>query len=70
MDGVKLSLDTNSSIHYALQSLAKLPGGGLNKKLDPLRRSVEKLERMLYELSLVQATGRNIVAGIEESQEE
>ena len=70
VDGVKLSLDTNSSIHYALQSLAKLPGGGLNKKLDPLRRSVEKLERMLYELSLVQATGRNIVAGIEESQEE
>jgi len=63
--GVKLSLETDTSILYALDSLSKLPGGGLNKKIDPLRRSVEKLERMLYELSLVKATGRNVVAGID-----
>ena len=66
--GVKLSLETDTSILYALDSLSKLPGGGLNKKIDPLRRSVEKLEKMLYELSLVKATGRNVVAGIDDME--
>lgn len=65
-DNVKLSLETNMSIQYALESLQKLPGGGISKKMDPLRHSVQKLEKMLYELSLVKATGRNIVAGINE----
>lgn len=66
--GVKLSLETDTSILYALDSLSKLPGGGLNKKIDPLRRSVEKLEKMLYELSLVKATGRNVVASIDDME--
>jgi len=66
--GVKLSLETDTSILYALQSINKLPGGGLGKKIDPLRRSVEKLERMLYELSLVKATGRNVVASINDTE--
>lgn len=67
-DGVKLCLETNTSILYAIESLSKLPGGGIGKKMEPLRRSVEKLEKMLYELSLVKATGRNIVAGIEDME--
>jgi Predicted RNA-binding protein of the translin family len=69
-DGVKLCLETNTSILYAIESLSKLPGGGgLGKKIDPLRNSVEKLEKMLYELSLVKATGRNITADIHNSSE-
>lgn len=66
IDNVKLSLETDMSILYALESLCRLPGGGLAKKVDPLRRSVEKLEKMLYELSLVKATRRNVVAGMDE----
>ena len=30
--------------------------------------SVKKLEKMLYELSLVKATGRNVVAGIDDME--
>lgn len=64
-DAVKLCLQTNTSILYAIESLSKLPGGGIGKKMDPLRHSVEKLEKMLYELSLVKAAGRNITAEID-----
>lgn len=66
-DNVKLSLETDMAILYALESLCRLPGG-LTKKMDPLRRSVEKLEKILYELSLVKATKRNVVAGIGEME--
>lgn len=55
---VTLCLETNLSILLSLQGLSRFPSGGsLGKKMNPLRMSVEKLERMLYELSLVQATG-------------
>ena len=50
------------AIVNVLESLCRLPG--ILKKMDPLRCGVEKLEKMLYELSLVQATGRNIVAEV------
>jgi predicted translin family RNA/ssDNA-binding protein len=57
-------METNMSILFAMEALNKFPGN-IGKKLDPLRRTVEKQERMLYELSLVEATGRNtIVAGL------
>lgn len=60
--GVRLCLNTNRAILYALEMLERLPAmGGIGKKMDPLRFSVEKLERMCYELSLVEATGRSIV---------
>ncbi len=62
-DGVQFCLETNLSILFALETLQKFPSGSyVHKKMDQLRRSVEKLERMLYELSLVKATGRQIVA--------
>jgi predicted translin family RNA/ssDNA-binding protein len=57
--GVKWCLETNLSILNALQ-LISLPNK-LSKKVDPLRRSVEKLEQIMYELSLIQH-GRNIPA--------
>jgi len=56
-DGVKMCLETNLKILNALQ-MTSVPGK-LWKKIDPLRRSVEKLESMLYELSLLKA-GRNV----------
>jgi len=60
--GVRLCLTTNRAILYSLEMLERLPSmGGIGKKMDPLRHSVEKLERMCYELSLVEATGRSIV---------
>ena len=62
-DGVQFCLETNLSILFALETLQRFPSGSyVHKKMDQLRRSVEKLERMLYELSLVKATGRQIVA--------
>jgi len=60
--GVRLCLNTNRAILHAFETLERLPAiGGIGKKMDPLRFSVEKLERMCYELSLVEATGRSIV---------
>jgi predicted translin family RNA/ssDNA-binding protein len=60
--GVQLCLQTNSDIYTALQSLERLPGGnGMNKKLDTVRQSVHKIERMLYEMSLSEAAGGRAV---------
>ena len=60
-DGVRRCLETNMSILLSIQSLTRLPpGGGLHKKIEPLRRSVEKLERMMYEMSLTEAAGRAV----------
>lgn len=67
--GVKLCLETNGNIWYALQTMERLPGG-IGKKLEPLRRSVEKLERMLYEMSLSEAAGgRNVQTGVESARD-
>ena len=56
---VQQCLATNMSILYALQSIP-LPGD-INKKLGALRMSVEKLEHIIYELSLIKA-GRSAPA--------
>ena len=71
---VTLCLETNLSILLSLQGLSRFPSSGsLGKKMNPLRMSVEKLERMLYELSLVEATGgtRKIVvdSGMKQQQQ-
>jgi predicted translin family RNA/ssDNA-binding protein len=60
-DGVKLCLQTNGSIQSALQTMGRLPGN-TGKKMGALQQSVEKLERMLYEMSLSEATGGRNVA--------
>jgi predicted translin family RNA/ssDNA-binding protein len=60
-NGVQFCLETNLSILFSLETLQRFPSGSyIHKKMDTLRQSVEKLERMLYELSLVKATGREI----------
>jgi predicted translin family RNA/ssDNA-binding protein len=56
VDGVRLCLHSNQRILSAIQSLTVFPAG-IGKKMDQLRRSVEKLERILYELSLSEAAG-------------
>lgn len=67
--GVKQCLRTNVDILNALQSLERLPQSSssnnnnhsVGKKLEAVQRSVEKLERMLYEMSLSEAAGgRNV----------
>jgi predicted translin family RNA/ssDNA-binding protein len=69
-DGVKLCLHTNSDIRAALELLERLPGG-VAKKMDALRQSVEKLERMLYEMSLSEAAGgRNVTSEVDAGQSE
>ena len=58
--GVKLCLQTNKSILIALDTIEHTPKH-LNRKMGPLRQSVEKLERILYEMSLSNAAGgRNV----------
>eukprot|EP00934_Nitzschia_sp_Nitz4_P003862 Nitzschia sp. Nitz4//scaffold11_size288233//181548//182765//NITZ4_000791-RA/size288233-processed-gene-0.242-mRNA-1//-1//CDS//3329534125//3852//frame0 len=58
-DGVRRCLETNSAVLTSLRTMERLPGA-VNKKMDQVRKNVEKLERMTYEISLSLATGRNI----------
>ena len=58
--GVELCWATNHSICQALEVMDRLPSG-INKKMETLRRSVEKIERMLYEMSLSEAAGGRAV---------
>lgn len=59
-EGVKLCLATNKSILTALQMMERFPRE-IGKKMGQLERSVEKLERILYEMSLSEAAGgRNV----------
>lgn len=69
IDAVKLCLASNASILNTMQSMERLPGN-ISKKMDMLRRSVEKLERMLYELSLSEATGRNMKSDMDMTADE
>lgn len=62
---VSFCLTTVMNVLYGLESLEKLPGG-IGKKMGPLRSAVEKIEKMMYELSLTKATGRNVKADLED----
>lgn len=61
-EGVLICLQTNKSIQTALQMMTKFPNPkNIGKKLDQLNNSVEKIERILYEMSLSEAAGgRNV----------
>jgi predicted translin family RNA/ssDNA-binding protein len=61
VDGVKFCLETVTDIYYALETIERLPQGA-GKKMDPLRKGIEKMERMLYELRLSDAAGRKVVS--------
>lgn len=58
-EGVQACLEANAAVSLAIQTLERSPGG-INKKMEQLQRSVEKLERMTYEMSLSKAAGMNI----------
>jgi len=55
-EGVKLCLGTNRSVLSALQMMERFPKD-IGKKMGQLQQSVEKLERILYEMSLSEAAG-------------
>mmetsp|Transcript_6212 Transcript_6212/g.8158 ORF Transcript_6212/g.8158 Transcript_6212/m.8158 type:complete len:548 (+) Transcript_6212:50-1693(+) len=67
--GVRLCLETNKSIMVAILTMERTPAG-TGKKMGALEQSIKKLEKMLYELSLVEATGRNIATEVEDAVEE
>ncbi|KAL3910381.1 MAG: hypothetical protein SGILL_007712 [Bacillariaceae sp.] len=67
-DGVAMCLEANAAISLAIQTLQRAPGG-INKKMDQLRRSVEKIERMTYEMSLSKAAGINKSTEVTETVE-
>jgi len=69
VESVKTCLQANSEIMKAVEMMERTPGG--NKKLEPLRFSVSKIERMLYELSLSSAAGgRNVATHVEDMEKE
>ncbi len=68
-DGVRTCLEANSAVSIAIQTLERSPGG-INKKMDQLRRSVEKIERMTYEMSLSKAAGMNMNTEVTETTED
>ena len=57
-DAVRASLATAVAVQSALLSLGPAAPRGLHKKGDGLRTSVRKMETLLYELSLVERSGR------------
>jgi predicted translin family RNA/ssDNA-binding protein len=61
---IKQCLYSNTIIFNAIQSMDRISssnggggGGGSPKKLDTVRNNVQKIERMLYEISLSEAAG-------------
>jgi predicted translin family RNA/ssDNA-binding protein len=58
--GVQLCHRTVTDIFYAIETMERLPPG-IGKKLDSVRIGIEKMERMLYELSLSEAAGGRYV---------
>jgi predicted translin family RNA/ssDNA-binding protein len=61
---VQLCLDTNKGIYNSLRLIGRLPSF-IFKKKSALKMSVEKLERMMYELSLMEMTGREYTSNLE-----
>ena len=55
---VRASLGTAVAVQSAMLALGSSAPKGLHKKADALRTAVRKLEQLLYELSLVERSGR------------
>ena len=65
VESVQLCLQTNQAILSGLQMMEYLPSD-TGKKLESVRISIDKLQRMLYEMSLSEAAGgRNMRTDIE-----
>jgi predicted translin family RNA/ssDNA-binding protein len=65
-EGVQACLEANAAVALAIQTLERSPSG-INKKMEQLQRSVEKLERMTYEMSLSKAAGMNMNTEVTEA---
>jgi predicted translin family RNA/ssDNA-binding protein len=65
-EGVQACLEANAAVSIAIQTLERSPGG-INKKMEQLQRSVEKIERMTYEMSLSKAAGMNMNTEVAEA---
>jgi predicted translin family RNA/ssDNA-binding protein len=66
-ESVKMCLESNKSIYMTLKMLGRLPPN-INKKMGMVSNGVEKLERLLYEQSLMIMTGRKeFTTGVEEN---
>ena len=63
---VQQCLETSKRIHNSLRMIGKLPSLLLKKK-NVLKVTVEKMERMMYELSLMEMTGRNQYTSLEQT---
>jgi len=55
---VREALATAMAVHSAMLSLGGVLPRGTHKKLETLKQAVRKLETLLYELSLVERSGR------------
>ena len=64
-ESVKVCLETSKNIYMAIRMAGKLPGN-INKKMNPLKNSIEKMERILYEQSLMEMAGRKFASSMEE----
>ena len=63
-ESVKVSLETSKQISMAIKMAGKLPGH-INKKMNPLQQTVDKMERILYEQSLMEMAGRKFESSVE-----
>jgi len=56
--GVELCLQSSKTVYNGLKLLGKIPGRSSAKKVAMVQKNVEKLERVLYEQSLMEMAGR------------
>jgi predicted translin family RNA/ssDNA-binding protein len=66
-ESVKLCLETSKNICMAIKMAGKLPGN-INKKMNPLQNTVDKITRILYEQSLMEMAGRKFISSMEEGE--
>jgi len=65
-EGVHQCLEANAAILAAVQGLEK-PPNRINKKMQTLRQSVSKIQRMIYEMSLSKAAGMKMNSEVKEA---
>ncbi len=65
-EGVHQCLEANAAILAAVRGLEK-PPNRINKKMQTLRQSVSKIQRMIYEMSLSKAAGIKMNSEVKEA---
>ena len=64
-EGVHQCLEANTAILAAIQGLEKSPNR-IHKKMETLKRSVSKIQRMIYEMSLSKAAGMKMNSDVKD----